>query len=598
MANSKLSGLHFHEDKNIYKPSNYNPESKEAFETASRAVKYKDILRQYASFFRDYPDIFVDMITPKDSAFKLFFYQRQFLRINARYRYVYATFTRAFSKSFISILGYYLQCIFYPGIKLFIVSGGKEQAANIAKEKIEEIWGLFPVLENELRHHTFQKDYVKLTFQNGSMLDIVAVQNSTRGGRRHGGLVEEVILVDGEKFSEVVIPLMNVNRRSKNGGVDPNENHKRQVYVTTAGYRNTFAYKKMIQLLIWMIVKKNAFVFGGDYRIPVMHQLLDENFVEELQEDGTYNPASFSREYESKWSGSSQDAFFDSLIIDKHRTIERAELIPDKRDNCFYIISADVARMSGKQNADTVAFVIKVVKRANSHVYNKQVVNIYVFNGEHFETQSIKLKRIVLQYDAKMLVVDANGLGVGLVDFLIKENINDKTGEILQPFSVVNDKERYGQYETKDSLPLLFNVKANAGNSSDMYVNILSQINSGRVKFLVDEMTAKSQILDSKEGKLYKENMHELAKRIEPYVLTSIMKEEMLNLKQSLEGKNIVLHRIDSKIGKDKFSALNYGLWYLKLEEEKNVTKRVEDVDSDKFLLIKNGAYKHKRIRG
>ncbi|MDI3311787.1 MAG: hypothetical protein QJR05_10240 [Thermoanaerobacterium sp.] len=113
----------------------YNPQGntfqKENEEKISRMEKTKDIFKKYASFFRQYPDIFIDTITPKESKFKLFFYQRIFLRVCLRYRYVYATFTRAFSKSFLSILALYLKCIFYPGIKLFICSGGKEQAANI-----------------------------------------------------------------------------------------------------------------------------------------------------------------------------------------------------------------------------------------------------------------------------------------------------------------------------------------------------------------------------------------------------------------------------------------------------------------------------------
>ena len=87
-----------------------------------------------------------------------------------------------------------IRCILYPGAKLFIASGGKEQAANIAKEKIEEIFELLPAMKNEvdMRHSTFGKDYVRLEFKNGSRMDVVAVRDSTRGGRRHGGLIEEV----------------------------------------------------------------------------------------------------------------------------------------------------------------------------------------------------------------------------------------------------------------------------------------------------------------------------------------------------------------------------------------------------------------------
>jgi hypothetical protein len=58
---------------------------------------------KWTSFWREYPDILVDMMTPPDSTFRLFFYQRIFLRAAIRYKYCYATFTRAFSKSFLSL---------------------------------------------------------------------------------------------------------------------------------------------------------------------------------------------------------------------------------------------------------------------------------------------------------------------------------------------------------------------------------------------------------------------------------------------------------------------------------------------------------------
>lgn len=51
-------------------------------------------LRNLISFFREYPDLFLDFIKEEGSIFHLYFYQRVFLRIAMRHRYVYATFPR------------------------------------------------------------------------------------------------------------------------------------------------------------------------------------------------------------------------------------------------------------------------------------------------------------------------------------------------------------------------------------------------------------------------------------------------------------------------------------------------------------------------
>lgn len=54
-----------------------------------------DSLRQLFSFFREYPDLFIDFIKGEDCQFKFYVYQRVFLRQVMRYRYVYATYPRA-----------------------------------------------------------------------------------------------------------------------------------------------------------------------------------------------------------------------------------------------------------------------------------------------------------------------------------------------------------------------------------------------------------------------------------------------------------------------------------------------------------------------
>lgn len=549
-------------------------ENKENFENRSTFEKVKGDFSKYVSLWRSCPDLFIDFITPKDSKFKLFFYQRVFLRNAMRNKYFYATFTRAFSKSFLSILILHIKLVLYPGISLFICSGGKGQAANIAKEKIEEIWEKFPMLKREIKDYTFAKDYVKIVTHSNSKLDIVAVRESTRGGRRHAGLVEEMILVDGKLLSEVIIPLMNVNRRAKNNEVDPNEPHKQQIYVTTAGYKNTFAYEKLKQILVWSAIKDDAFVMGGSWRIPVMHNLLDPNFVDDLKEDGTFNPLSFDREYESKWTGSGENSFFSEDLISRNRTIKKAEDRPnlDKKEDGFstrYYISVDVARSDGNQNANSVAMVGKVKQNSKSGMCVSNIVNMKVFHGEHFEEQAIKIKKMIFRYNAELCCIDANGLGSGLMDYLVKENI-DEQGDIFPPLSVVNDNT-YDKYSTSTSLPLLYSMKSQ-GIAGAIHVNCLSQISSGKVKFLVDEMEAKNNLLRSKEGKSMSGS--EMADYLAPYLNTTILKDEMLNLRSKQAGKDLSLERINNGIQKDRFSALEYLLWCVKELEDKSRTKK------------------------
>lgn len=50
-------------------------------------------------------------------------------------------------------------------------------------------------------------------------------------------------------------------------------------------------------LIQQIIDPDEAVVLGGTWRVPVMEKLLQRSFIEELKLDGTYNDASFAREY-------------------------------------------------------------------------------------------------------------------------------------------------------------------------------------------------------------------------------------------------------------------------------------------------------------
>ena len=63
-------------------------------------------------------------------------------------------------------------------------------------------------------------------------------------------------------------------------------------------------------------------------------------------------------------------------------------------------------------------------------------------------------------------------------------------------------------------------------------------------------------------------NPEQRADYLRPFKLTSILRDEMLNLREENEGINIILKQASKRIKKDKFSALCYGLYYIKQEEE------------------------------
>lgn len=545
-------------------------------------------LRQYIAFWREYPDIFVEFLCGNNPEnFQLYFYQRVFLRSVMRHRYAYATFPRAYSKSFLSVLILMIRCILYPGAHLFVTTGGKEQAAGIAKEKVEELCKLIPGLRNEIDWSRgaskSSKDNVEYIFKNKSKLDIMAARQSSRGKRATGGLVEECILVDQTMLNEVIIPTMNVNRRLPDGSRHEEELvNKSQIFVTTAGWKNTFAYEKLIQTLIQQITEPGqAVVLGGTWRIPVLEKLLQRSFIEELKMDGTYNDASFAREYDSEWSGDAENAFFSSERFDKYRVLLQPEYEFSGRSSksAYYVLGVDV----GRKGCTTEVCVLKVTPQAQGAAL-KTLVNIFSYDEEHFEQQAINIKKLYYKYKARAIAIDANGLGIGLVDFMVKSQEDPETGDFIPDFGVMNDDEGfYKKFKTPDTeTEAMYLIKANAPINTEAHSYVQTQLSSGRIKFLIDETQAKAKLMATKMGQAM--DASKRADYLKPFTLTTILREQMLNLVEENEGVNIILKQSSKGIKKDKFSAFEYGLYYIKLEEDRSRKRKKRNISDMMFF--------------
>ena len=550
-----------------------------------RLREHIDEVRELIAFYREYPDLFVDDIKGPDCPFNFRFTQRIFLRSIMRHRQVYCTFTRGFSKSFLAIMGLMLKAILFPGSKVFVTTGGKEQAAMITISKVQEICKLIPSLEREINWDrgvsTKSKDNVKYVFKNGSELDILAARESSRGQRRNGGVMEEVILIEEEPLNEIILPTMNVDRLLPDGTTDPDEIvNQSQVYITSAGWKNSFAYQKLLEILLNSVLFPNRYmVLGGDYRLAILEGAVKEDMVDEMKLNGTYNEASFDREYGSVWSGDIDNAYFSSEIFEKHRILLQPEYEFSARSSksAYYVIGVDV----GRKACNTEATIIKVTPQPQGDAI-KSLVCIHSINSEHFEVQAIELKKLFFAYKARSIIIDANGIGGGLVDYMVKSQINPEDSSILPPFGVEGGSYEeaisdYKKYKTPDTVPdAMYLIKANAPFNTEAHSYVQTQMSSGKIKFLIDEQTAKAKLLSTKKG----QNMtpDERNEYLMPFQQTSILKDQLLNLVESNEGINIILKQNNKSIPKDKFSAFEYGLYYVKKEEERRRKRKKRDI--------------------
>ena len=547
-----------------------------------------DNLRSLIAFYRQYPDLLIDFMKGPESTFNFYFYQRIFLRIVMRHRYVYATFPRAYSKSFLSMMALMLRCILYPGAELFVTTGGKQQAASITIAKIEEICKLIPALNNEINWargvSKKSKDDVSYVFKNGSKINILAAKESSRGQRRTGGLMQECVLIDQTALNEIIIPTTNVNRLLPDGTRHGEEViNKSQIYITTAGWKNSFAYDKLIQLLIRSLIQPDeVMIMGGTYETPITEGLLDEDFVEQLKLAGTFNEDSFDREYRSIWSGDADNAFYSAEKFDKYRVLKQPqnEFSGRSSKSAYYVLGVDVGRIG----CTTEVNIFKVTPQPQGAAI-KSLVNLYTFDAEHFEEQAIHIKRLYYRYKARKIALDTNGLGIGLLDFMVKAQQTDD-GQYLPPFGIDNDDE--GVYKAyfrgvndiqKDAI---FQIKANAPINTQAYSYAQTQMSSGKIKFLIDQAEAKAHLMETKTGQNM--SIDQRNDYLRPFVLTTVLRQQTLNLVEDNQGVNIILKQDSRSIKKDKFSAFVYGLYYIKQQEDRMRKRKKRDISKFAFF--------------
>lgn len=451
---------------------------------------------------------------------------------------------------------------------------------------------LIPGLRNELDWTRGQtktgKDNYELRFKNGSVLDVMAARQSSRGKRANGGLMDEVILIDPQTLNEVILPTMVIDRRLSDGSQHREEMLNRsQIYITTAGWKNSFAYEKLLELLIQMVTEpEEAFVMGGTWRVPVMEGLQPKSFIQEQKLNGTYSDDSFSREYESQWSGDAENAFFSADKFDKHRQLLQPEYEFSARSgkNAYYVLGVDV----GRYKCTTEVCVFKVTPQPQGSASLKTLVNLYSYEAEDFEQQAINLKKLYYRYRARILAIDANGVGAGLIDFMIKSQIDPESGEELPPFGVEGgtSEDAVEPYKKIRGAGVeenaLFLIKANAPLNTEAHSYVQTQMFSGKIKFLIDETQAKNKLLSTKAGQemdAVKRN-----ERLQPFVLTTLLRNQMLNLVEENEGTNIILKQVSRSVPKDKFSAFEYGLYYIKKDEDKRLKRKRRNIHELMFF--------------
>lgn len=508
--------------------------------------------RDLVAFYKFYPDLWYDLITPETGGIRLGEDQRVLLRVLVRFISSYNCFPRGFGKTFIEVMSMVHVCVFYPNMRFVMTAQTRENAVKLLEDKYRELLRYYPLLKEEIYNSKFNKNDGEIEFRNGSIIDILANAQSSKGARRRRMTIEESALLNNELFQDVLEPIVNVPRITvgKKGIVDPKELNGQKNFLSTTGYKGSDEYHRNLKMIRDMIDLKGIFVLGSSWELGC-YMGRGETISQIRLKEETLSPIMFARNYRQKWVGSDENSLVNANKLLDSRVLKDCEIEATK--NGEYILGVDVARSGDGKNNQTSISVLKLMRTSKGRIKEIHLVNLITLTGTlNFTTQAIRIKRIKRDFNARVVVVDTNGLGVGLVDELLKTQFDLETGETLQCWNTINTD---ATPEDNDFDRCIYDLKPQSANS-EIISTFMDMVESGKLKFLEKKSDSGYDVNDNKNYET----------KILPFVQTDCVIDEILNLRvKHLPNGKLSIEKVVKKLDKDRFTSLAYGLWYAKV---------------------------------
>lgn len=532
----------------------YEQEKQRVLEIADETVFGKNLWNyyQFVSWAKWYPDRFIELFKSEESNMQLHYDQRIFMRCDVRFQSMYGVFSRGYAKTYTEVLDDFIVAILTPNITLSVTAQTRENSAALLQDKTNEILTHYPLLENEIEYKRFSKNDAIIKLKNGATITNLANAQTSKGRRRHRIKIEESALLNNALFEDALAPIVEVPRTTSGSLalVDPEEMNFQIHFFTTSGYRGSDEFARSVRMVNGMRNLTGDIVLGSSWRLPCYYGR-GSSKTQILKKKRNSNPIFFAQNYEQKWVGCADNALVDVNKLMATRTLEEP-ILEAQRETDEYYIGVDVARSENTNNNQSAIVVIKVIRNpVNKRVAELQVVNVLgVTNKMNFKNQACMIKKLKNQYHAKMVIVDGNGLGSGLVDQLLLDSYDEITGNYIGCFDTINTDNKP---ENPNAEKCLFDMKAQ-GYQTKVVSYFINAVDSGMLKMLIRKQ---EQDFTDKEREFYDRN-------VLPFVNTELLFMEIANLKlKVMAGNNLTVEKVVKKIDKDKFSALSYCIFYI-----------------------------------
>jgi hypothetical protein len=527
--------------------------------------------------------------------------------------------SRGIGKSFLSAVFCVIRCILYPGTKICIASGTRGQSINVLEKIILELKPNSPELAAEIdeKETKINGTNAQIVFKNSSYIKVVTASDSARGNRANLLLLDEFRMIAKDVIDTILRKFLTQKRMPRYEELSKEERKaeyakekNKTMYLSSAYFVDHWSYLKCTDTCRFMLDDtKRQFVCGLPYQLSITEGLLDADTVADEMAETDFNEIKFQMEYEALWYGSTDGSFFDYNSISKNRRIKYPMLpnklaekvnnsqlvkIPIKQNGEIRILSADIALMSSrKNNNDATAIFINQLMPTKAGRYTSNIVYADACEGLRTDDQALVIRKLFDEFACDYLVLDTNGLGLGVYDCLARDIVDPETGEIYPALSCCNNQEMASRCTVMGADKVIWAVKANAQFNSDCAFLLREAFRSGRIRLLATEYDAEELL-----GDIRGYSSLSPAERMQlqlPYIHTTLLIDELTKLQHEESGGKV---RIYEKTGmrKDRYSSLSYN-YYVAMQIENKMSKRNSvNISSSEMFVIKPPSFKGKAV--
>jgi len=574
--------------------------------------KYKRVMTtiaRRASFYRENPQRFVKEFLN----IKLALFQKILIYALMHENYFMYIAARGSGKTWLTALFCVIRCILFPGTKIVIASSCRSQA-NEVLSKIEDDfminygWGSLN-LRSEIKIITIGQNKAECKFKNGSYIKVVTASDNARSARANIIIIDEFRMVDLNVINTVLRRFLTAPRRpgyiSKPEYADLLERNK-EIYMSSAWYQSHWSYDKLKAYFVNMLDDtRKYFCCALPYQLSIKEKMFDRSQIEDEMSEADFDPLKFQMELECLFFGDTDGSFFNYNDVSKCRKLKNSYFSPEIYKNIKdlkipkllanerRILSVDIALLSSKNRAnDSASLQINNVIKSSQTSYTGNFLYYESHEGMTTDELGLRVMRLFYEYNCTDIAVDIKGLGVGVYDFIIRDQFDPATGVTYKAMTISDKQLRLAgsnratledyasRCKIKNANKVIWGILGSPIFNSDAAKNLRNGFQLNKVNLLVSEFEA-DEILKTSVKNYIKMNPVDQVNLKASYIHTTASINELLNLEYEATGNTVrVFERSGTR--KDRYSSMSYN-YYVQCQLERLL--KPEKSEIEKIIL-------------